>query len=64
MLVNVSSQLAQTGVPSVEAYTASKEGMDALTQQLDVEHADDGVRVNAIVLGVDTVVDRAGSSAS
>ncbi|MEF8774687.1 MAG: SDR family oxidoreductase, partial [Halobacteriales archaeon] len=59
-LVNVSSQLSRGAVPGVSVYTASKGGVSSLTRQLAVEHARDGVRVNALAPGiVDTDMTRA-----
>jgi D-sorbitol dehydrogenase (acceptor) len=51
-MINVSSQLARAAVKGVSVYTASKGGISSLTRQLAVEHADDGVRVNALAPGI------------
>lgn len=51
-LVNVSSQLAEVGVENASVYCASKGGINNLTRQLAVQHADDGVHVNALAPGV------------
>lgn len=54
-IVNVSSVHALASVPRTAAYAASKGALLALTRQMAVEYADDGVRVNAVVVGsVDT----------
>ncbi|MFB6310820.1 MAG: SDR family NAD(P)-dependent oxidoreductase [Salinirussus sp.] len=64
-LVNVSSQLSRAAVPGVSVYTASKGGVSSLTRQLAVEHARDGVRVNALAPGiVDTEMTRAARTQS
>lgn len=51
-IINISSQLAQAAVKGVSVYTASKGGISSLTRQLAVEHAEDGIRVNAIAPGI------------
>lgn len=54
-IVNVSSVHALASVPRTAAYAASKGALLALTRQMAVDYADDGVRVNAVVAGsVDT----------
>lgn len=50
--VAISSQLGRVAVPEAGAYCASKGGVNSLVRQLAVEHARDGVRVNAIAPGV------------
>jgi len=51
-MINISSQLAQVAVKGVSVYTATKGGISSLTRQLAIEHADDGVRVNALAPGI------------
>lgn len=50
--IATSSQLGQVGVPEAGAYCASKAGIDGLIRQLAIEHAAEGVRINAIAPGV------------
>lgn len=60
-IVITSSCLARFGVPRYPAYCASKEGLLGLTKSLAVEHASNGVLVNAICPGwVETDMARAG----
>lgn len=51
-LIAISSQLGQVGIKNAGPYCASKAGIDGLVRQLAIEHASDGVRVNAIAPGV------------
>jgi NAD(P)-dependent dehydrogenase (short-subunit alcohol dehydrogenase family) len=54
-IVNVSSISGVVGLPAQGAYCASKGAIAQITRQLAIEHAADGVRVNAIAPGaVDT----------
>ncbi len=50
--IATSSQLGQVGISDAGAYCASKVGIDGLIRQLAIEHATDGVRINAIAPGV------------
>jgi NAD(P)-dependent dehydrogenase (short-subunit alcohol dehydrogenase family) len=47
-IVNMASVYAQVTDPGVSAYTASKHGVVGLTKAAAVDHAADGVRVNAV----------------
>jgi NAD(P)-dependent dehydrogenase (short-subunit alcohol dehydrogenase family) len=47
-IVNTSTNLTRLGLPGTSAYTASKAGVDALTQVAAIEYGKHGVRVNAI----------------
>jgi NAD(P)-dependent dehydrogenase (short-subunit alcohol dehydrogenase family) len=50
-IINISSVHAAVGFERIAAYAASKGGIHALTKQMAVEWADDGIRVNAIAPG-------------
>ena len=47
-IVNVSSVQAFASQKGVAAYTASKGGVNALTRAMALDHADEGIRVNAV----------------
>jgi len=51
VVVNTTSTTALRGVPHVEAYSAAKGGVIALTQSMAIDYAGDGIRVNAIAAG-------------
>jgi len=51
-IVNVSTVVAARGMRNMTPYAASKGGINALTIQLAVELAPDGIRVNAFAPGV------------
>jgi NAD(P)-dependent dehydrogenase (short-subunit alcohol dehydrogenase family) len=51
-IVNISSQLAISARPGMPVYTATKGGVAALSRALAVDHAEDGIRVNAVCPGV------------
>jgi NAD(P)-dependent dehydrogenase (short-subunit alcohol dehydrogenase family) len=54
-IVNVASVHALATVPRAAAYAASKGAVLALTRQMALDYYDDGIRVNAVVVGsVDT----------
>ncbi len=50
-IVSVSSVTAAAGIPRALPYSASKSGVDAMTQTLAVEWSRRGVRVNAVAPG-------------
>jgi 3-oxoacyl-[acyl-carrier protein] reductase len=51
-IVNVSSGVATKGAAMMDAYTASKGAMNALTRSMAVEYAKQRIRVNAISTGL------------
>jgi len=54
-IVNVASVHAFASVPRAAAYAASKGAVVSLTRQMALDYYDDGIRVNALVVGsVDT----------
>ena len=54
-IVHVSSQFALAGALASPAYCASKAGLLGLTRAMAVDHAGEGIRVNAVCPGpVDT----------
>ncbi len=50
-VVNVASQLGSVAVPANPVYCASKGGLIQLTRAMALDHAGDGVRVNALSPG-------------
>jgi NAD(P)-dependent dehydrogenase (short-subunit alcohol dehydrogenase family) len=54
-IVNVSSVVGARGMRNLAAYGASKGGINALTVQLAIELAPDGIRVNAFAPGATNV---------
>jgi meso-butanediol dehydrogenase/(S,S)-butanediol dehydrogenase/diacetyl reductase len=64
-IVNLSSSTgAHLAAPNIAAYVASKGGVTALTRAMAIDHAGDGVRVNAIAPGpTDTAMLRDNMSA-
>jgi A-factor type gamma-butyrolactone 1'-reductase (1S-forming) len=51
-IVNCASVSASRSMPGLTAYSASKAGLVALTQGAAIEHAQKGIRVNAVSPGV------------
>jgi meso-butanediol dehydrogenase / (S,S)-butanediol dehydrogenase / diacetyl reductase len=51
-VVNVSSVCGDLATPGVAAYSAAKAGLQSLTRNAAIEWAGQGVRVNAIVIGI------------
>jgi glucose 1-dehydrogenase len=51
-IVNVTSMAARFPFPGLGAYSVSKAGVSALTQQLAAEWGPDGIRVNAVAPGL------------
>ncbi len=51
-VVNISSAASLLGTPGITGYTVTKGALNALTRSLAVDHAAEGVRVNAIVSGM------------
>ncbi len=51
-VVNVSSVCGDLATPGVAAYSAAKAGLQSLTRNAAIEWAGEGVRVNAIVIGI------------
>jgi NAD(P)-dependent dehydrogenase (short-subunit alcohol dehydrogenase family) len=51
-IVNLSSRLAEIGVPTMSVYAATKGAIRSLTRSAAVEWADRGVRVNAVAPGM------------
>jgi NAD(P)-dependent dehydrogenase (short-subunit alcohol dehydrogenase family) len=50
-IINVSSANAVAGRPTMGLYDASKAGLAALTRSMACDHAEEGIRVNAILPG-------------
>lgn len=50
-IVNTSSYTALVGIANRAAYVASKGGVSALTRAMALDHADAGIRVNAVAPG-------------
>ena len=51
-IINISSGVATKGAATMDAYTATKGAMNALTRSLAVEYAKQRIRVNAISTGL------------
>ena len=51
-IINISSGVATKGAPMMDAYTATKGAMNALTRSMAVEYAKQRIRVNAISTGL------------
>ncbi|MGI9284658.1 MAG: SDR family NAD(P)-dependent oxidoreductase [Pseudomonadales bacterium] len=50
-ILNVASQLGFVGAPNFAAYTASKGAVVNLTRSMSLDHAEQGIRVNALCPG-------------
>jgi NAD(P)-dependent dehydrogenase (short-subunit alcohol dehydrogenase family) len=50
-IVNVSSVVAEVGVPDRALYSATKGAVAALTRAMAADHVKDGIRVNAVLPG-------------
>jgi NAD(P)-dependent dehydrogenase (short-subunit alcohol dehydrogenase family) len=50
-IVNVASAFGEVGAPNSFAYSATKGGVIAMTRQLAIQYADEGVRVNVVSPG-------------
>jgi acetoacetyl-CoA reductase/3-oxoacyl-[acyl-carrier protein] reductase len=50
-IINMSSVVAQTGIPGTSAYAASKSGLWGMTKALSVENATKGITINTLNLG-------------
>lgn len=50
-IINISSVVAQTGVPGTSAYSASKSGLFGLTKSISKEIANKDITINTIALG-------------
>ena len=51
-IVNTSSALGQVAIRGQAAYVASKHGVVGLTRAAAMDHADNGIRINAVLPGV------------
>lgn len=49
--MNISSVHAYATVPRLAAYAASKGAVVSLSRQMALDYADDGIRVNAVIVG-------------
>jgi NAD(P)-dependent dehydrogenase (short-subunit alcohol dehydrogenase family) len=52
VIINVTSAIAQKGVPGATAYLSSKAALDELTRIWAVEYGAAGVRVNTVAVGI------------
>ncbi len=52
VIINTASNVAQVGIKARAAYVAAKGGVAALTRAMALDHATDGIRVNAVAPGV------------
>jgi NAD(P)-dependent dehydrogenase (short-subunit alcohol dehydrogenase family) len=50
-IINMSSVVAQIGIPGTSAYAASKSGLWGMTKALAVENASKGITINTLNLG-------------
>lgn len=51
VVVNIASRAATRGTPGLAAYTAAKGGLVALTRQIAIDYARDGIRCNSVTPG-------------
>ena len=50
-IINISSMVGQVGQPNAAAYSATKGGQIAMTRNMAIDYAPDGIRVNVICPG-------------
>ena len=50
-IINLSSIVAQKGIPGTSAYAASKSGLWGMTKALSAENAEKNITINSINLG-------------
>ena len=51
VIINISSMAAETGIPKVVSYTASKAALEGMTRALAVDLSPLGIRVNSVAPG-------------
>jgi NAD(P)-dependent dehydrogenase (short-subunit alcohol dehydrogenase family) len=47
-IVNMASVMSQVGFPNISAYVAAKHGVLGLTKAAAIDHAAEGIRINAV----------------
>jgi len=50
-IVNIASEAALIGIPGLLAYSATKTGIVGITRSSAIEHASDGITINAVAPG-------------